>query len=130
MTKKADHAELVQNIPEDFAEQAQKLLDEAVAGGELSNFLFKTTLERYITQIGLMVELKKAIKQDGMTVTKSYQKGKDNLYPHPCITEYNKTSTAANGTVTTLVNILNKLGEEEKKAGEGLMAKMQELMEK
>ena len=130
MGKQPDKAKVPETIPDNFAEEAQKLLDEAEAGGELSNFLFKTTLERYITQIGLMVELKKAIKKDGMTVTKSYQKGKDNLYPHPCITEYNKTSTAANGTVTTLVNILKNLEGKEKEAGTDLMAKMQDLLEK
>lgn len=130
MGKQAEKPKVPETIPENFADEAQKLLEEAEAGGELSNFLFKTTLERYITQIGLMVELKKAIKQDGMTVTKSYQKGKDNLYPHPCITEYNKTSTAANGTVTTLVNILKNLEGKEKEAGTDLMAKMQDLLEK
>ena len=34
---------------------------------------------------------------------------------NPAITEYNKTATAANGTVATLINIIKSMPEEEQK---------------
>ena len=48
----------------------------------------------------------------GATVTKEYVKGRQNLVANPAITEYNKTATAANGTVSTLINIVKSLSEE------------------
>jgi hypothetical protein len=50
-------------------------------------------------------------------------KGRGNLYVNPAITEYNKTSTAANGTVATLINIVERFGDEPEKT-----SKLQELM--
>ncbi len=62
----------------------------------------------------LLNELQKAIEDDGATVTKAYVKGRENIYTHPAITEYNKTATAANGTVATLIKILEAFkGEDE-----------------
>jgi hypothetical protein len=40
-------------------------------------------------------------------------KGRKNIVANPAITEYNKTATAANGTVGTLLNILKNLPKEE-----------------
>lgn len=50
----------------------------------------------------ILSELEKAIKEHGSTVVKEYVKGRENLCVNPAITEYNKTATAANGTVSTL----------------------------
>jgi hypothetical protein len=49
-------------------------------------------------------------------VTKEYVKGRTNVYTNPAITEYNKTATAANGTVSTLINILKSLTSEDKQS--------------
>ena len=54
----------------------------------------------------------KAINEYGATVTKEYVKGRQNLVANPAITEYNKTATAANGTVSTLINIIKTLSNE------------------
>lgn len=56
--------------------------------------------------------------KDGCLVSKEYVKGRKNVYTHPAISEYNKTSTAANQTVQTLIKIITTLradadGEEE-----------------
>ena len=56
--------------------------------------------------------LEEAIKEYGATVTKEYVKGRQNLVANPAITEYNKTATAANGTVSTLINIIKTLSDE------------------
>lgn len=61
----------------------------------------------------ILASLEQAINDNGPTVTKEYVKGRKNLTANPAINEYNKTATAANGTVSTLINIMEKLGEDE-----------------
>ena len=96
-------------------EQADKILEQAEARGISSNFFFTTTFKRYQVQMSILKDLEMAIKEYGVTVTKEYVKGRQNLVANPAITEYNKTATAANGTVATLLNIIKSLtGEDEK----------------
>lgn len=90
-------------------EQAEKVLADAEARGVESNFFFVTTFKRYQVQMKLLAELEMAINEDGTTVEKEYVKGRKNIYTNPAITEYNKTSTAANQTVTTLMKIITTL---------------------
>ena len=59
-----------------------------------------------------MADLEKAIEEHGATVTKEYVKGRENLVANPAITEYNKTATAANGTVSTLINIVKSISDD------------------
>ena len=94
-------------------QQADKLLEQAEERGVSSNFFFRTTFKRYQVQMQILNSLEKAIEEHGATVTKEYVKGRQNLVSNPAITEYNKTSTAANGTVATLLNILKSLTNED-----------------
>jgi len=93
-------------------EQADRLLEQAEEKGVANNFFFRTTFKRYQVQMKILADLEKAIEKYGATVTKEYVKGRQNLVANPAITEYNKTSTAANGTVGTLINIIKTLSEE------------------
>lgn len=93
-------------------EQAEQILAKAQEKGVQSNFFFVTTFKRYQVQMQALASLEEAIKEHGPTVTKEYVKGRENLVVNPAITEYNKTSTAANGTVATLINILKSLTDE------------------
>lgn len=94
-------------------EQANELLAKAEERGVSSNFFFVTTFKRYQVQMRILNDLEKAISEHGATVTKEYVKGRQNLVANPAITEYNKTATAANGTVSTLINILRTLSDED-----------------
>ena len=87
-------------------EQANEILAQAEERGVSSNFFFRTTFKRYQVQMQILTDLEKAIKEYGATVTKEYVKGRQNLTANPAISEYNKTATAANGTVTTLIKII------------------------
>ena len=107
-------------------EQAEIILQKATEKGISSNFFFATTFKRYQVQMQILDELEKEIAKMGATVTKEYVKGRGNIYTNPAIGDYNKTSTAANGTVSTLINIVEKLGEDDKK-GSKMQALMQEL---
>lgn len=93
-------------------EQANKLLEQAEERGVSNNFFFVTTFKRYQVQMRILSDLEKAISEYGATVTKEYVKGRQNLFSNPAITEYNKTATAANGTVATLINIVKSFANE------------------
>ena len=93
-------------------EQASTILEQAQERGVSNNFFFVTTFKRYQVQMRILTELEKAIGEHGATVTKEYVKGRQNLVSNPAITEYNKTATAANGTVATLINIVKSFGNE------------------
>lgn len=98
-------------------EQANELLAQAQERGVSSNFFFVTTFKRYQVQMTILNSLEKAIAEHGPTVTKEYVKGRQNIVTNPAITEYNKTATAANGTVSTLINIIKTLSDDDVKGG-------------
>lgn len=95
-------------------DQAQIIMDIAERAGVQSNFLFKTTFERYLVQLSLLDGLKSSITELGTTVTKEYVKGRQNLYSNPAVAEYNRTTDSANKTVSTLMRIIRtfNVGEE------------------
>lgn len=88
-------------------EQAERLMQEAEASGLKQNFFFRTTFQRYTEQMRILNELQQVMRQDGVIVTKEYVKGRGNVYTHPAVKEYNQTATSANGTVATLIKILD-----------------------
>ena len=92
-------------------EKARELVELAMQAGVEQNFFFVTTFNRYKTQINILTELEKVIQKEATLVTKEYVKGRQNIYTHPAITEYNKTSQAANNTVQTLLKIITTLAE-------------------
>ena len=79
-----------------------------------SNELFISCANQYDLQQKVIRNIKEAIEsEESMTVSKEYVKGRKNVYTNPAITEYNKTATAANGTVGTLMSILKQLTNDE-----------------
>ena len=97
----------------DLEKQAKEILRIAEKYGVEQNFLFITTFKRYQVQLSILDDLEKTIEEDGSLVTKEYVKGRGNLYTHPAISEYNKTSTSANQTVATLIKIVKSLRNDE-----------------
>ena len=109
-------------MPKDLNQQAQEILKIAEKHGVEQNFFFITTFKRYQVQINILNDLEKTIKQDGTLVTKEYVKGRQNIYTHPAITEYNKTANGANQTVQTLMKIITTLRDESGDSADELMA--------
>lgn len=107
-------------------EQAQEILRRATEKGVSGNFFFVTTFKRYQVQMSILANLEKEIKDTGTTITKTYVKGRENICTNPAIAEYNKTATAANSTVSTLIQIIEKLGEEQVKESK-LLRMMEQL---
>lgn len=96
-----------------LSEKAKEILRLAEQQGVEQNFLFITAFQRYQVQIQLLMQLENHIRQDGTLVEKEYVKGRKNVYTHPAISEYNRTATAANQTVQTLIKILKSMQDDE-----------------
>ena len=106
----------------DLNQQAQEILKIAEKHGVEQNFFFITTFKRYQVQINILNDLERSIKEQGTLVTKEYVKGRQNVYTHPAITEYNKTANGANQTVQTLMKIITTLRDEGSEDAEELIA--------
>jgi tRNA(Phe) wybutosine-synthesizing methylase Tyw3 len=101
--------------------QADEILKLAEESGVQSNYFFSTTFERYLVQLKILEELKKAIDEEGMIVSKEYVKGRKNLYSNPAVAEFNRTTDSANKTVSTLMKIIKNFGVEESEDSDPLM---------
>ena len=93
----------------DLNKQAKEILAIAEKYGVEQNFFFLTTFKRYQVQIGILNDLERTIREDGTLVTKEYVKGRKNIYSHPAISDYNRTTDSANKTVVTLMKIITTL---------------------
>jgi cell fate (sporulation/competence/biofilm development) regulator YmcA (YheA/YmcA/DUF963 family) len=113
----------------DLNAMAEEILRIAAQNGVEQNFFFITTFKRYQVQIKILNDLEKTIRAEGNTVTKEYVKGRKNVYTHPAIGEYNKTSTAANQTVQTLMKIVTTMRNDEEGGGTGGDGTGDELMD-
>ena len=99
-------------------EQAKEILKIAEESGVHTNFFFVTTFKRYNTQLMILSELEKALKENGTLVEKEYVKGRKNLYDNPAINAYNRTTDSANKTVATLMKIIKGFKDEESSGDE------------
>lgn len=95
--------------------EVEKILESAEKKGINTNYFFKTTFKRYQVQMMLLDALEKEIQDSGVVVEKEYVKGRKNLYTNPAVTEYNRTSTATNNTVSTLISIVKSFSEDTEK---------------
>ena len=87
-------------------QKAKEILKIAEKHGVEQNYFFITTFKRYQVQLKILDDLEKTISEDGTLVTKEYVKGRKNVYSHPAIADYNRTTDSANKTVSTLMKII------------------------
>ena len=87
-------------------QQAQEIMKMAESAGLQENYFFKTTFDRYTTQLEILSRLKESILTSETTVKKEYVKGRACVVVNPAITEFNRTTDSANKTVNTLIKIL------------------------
>ena len=85
---------------------AAQLLKMAKEGGTEQNYFFTTAFQRYQVQLETLERLQEEIEGKDLLIEKEYVKGRKNLVANPAISEYNKTSTAANQTAQTLIKII------------------------
>lgn len=103
MAKKTDDQSVIKI---NLNEQAKEILERATAKGVENSFMFVTTFKRYQEQIAHLAELEKAIKDDGLMVTKEYVKGRKNLYVNPAVNAYNATCAGADRTAQLLIRYI------------------------
>lgn len=94
-------------------EQAEEILKIAENYNVDKNFFFITAFRRYMVQIKILNELEATLKEDGVLVTKEYVKGRQNVYSHPAIQDFNRTTDSANKTVATLMKIIKNFNVDE-----------------
>lgn len=94
-------------------EQALEILSIAEKHGVEQNFFFITTFQRYQVQMKILSDLQSTLSSDSAMVTKEYVKGRENVYTHPAIKEYNNTASGANQTVQTLMKIITTMREDD-----------------
>lgn len=100
-------------MAKDYKKQAKEILRLAEESGLQGNFFFATTFERYLVQLQILEALQAEINTNGLTVEKTYVKGKSNVYSSPCVSDFNRTTDSANKTVATLMRILKNYGAED-----------------
>ena len=61
-------------------QQAKEIIRIAEESGVQSNFFFITTFKRYQVQLNILNELERAMKEEGMLVSKEYVKGRRKNY--------------------------------------------------
>ena len=97
----------------DLDQLAEEIMKDAKKRGCSDSYFFQTTFERYQMQLEILKNLEKAIRGQDTLVTKEYVKGRECVVVNPAISEYNKTVSAANGTVTTLFKMVSLATEQD-----------------
>ncbi len=91
---------------EKYRQELQEIEDAAKAANCDTNFLYRTTLDRYVTQLDLLTNAQDDMNKNGLTVTKVTPRGAEVEVANPAIQIYNQTASAANSTVSTLLRIV------------------------
>lgn len=101
-------AKRMKTVPtcEKYRQELQEIEDAAKAANCDTNFLYRTTLDRYVTQLDLLTNAQDDMNQNGLTVTKVTPRGAEIKVANPAIQIYNQTASAANSTVSTLLRIV------------------------
>lgn len=94
------------NDQTEMQKQAKQIMEMAERSGLQENYFFKTTFDRYLTQLEILAKLKITIDSSEALVEKEYVKGRACVVVNPAITEFNRTTDSANKTVQTLIKIL------------------------
>lgn len=87
--------------------RAEDIIKRAEESGADESYYFINTFNQYETQLHILEELAKTIAEEGTLSTKTYVKGRENIYIHPAVREYNNTANSINKTVDTLLKIVD-----------------------
>lgn len=100
---------------------AKKLIQMAKEGSAEQNFFFQTTFDKYQTQLQIMDDLQKRMERTKEKLSDDTLSLEDTIVHEKRLMslscEYNKTSTASNNTVQTLLKIIAMFSEGQVMAG-------------
>lgn len=91
---------------EKYRAELDEIEQAAKAANCDTNFLYRSTLDRYVTQLDLLAKAQEDMNQRGLTVVKVTPRGAEVEIPNPSIQVYNQTASAANSTVSTLLRVV------------------------
>ena len=74
------------------------------------NTLFLAAANQYVVQQQVIELIRNEINGGNLTTEKTYLKGTTNAYASPLVRELPKHSDSANKTLSTMLDIINKLG--------------------
>lgn len=89
-------------------ELAKGILEEAKKTGFDKDSSFLTSYHLLEVQIEMLEQLEKSFREDGATITKEYVKGRENVYVHPAVDKYTKTSDSAFNKILKLKEMVKK----------------------
>ena len=89
-------------------ERANKILKKAREKGDEQALLFETIFQQYLETLDHRQKLRKALVDDGMTVTKVYVKGRQNIYVHPALAAYATQGKLLLETAKTLMTLIRE----------------------
>lgn len=87
---------------------AKGILEEATKIGLDNDPSFLTSYHLLEVQIEMLDALEKSFREDGATTTKEYVKGRENIYVHPAVDKYTKTSDSAFNKILKLRDMMLK----------------------
>ena len=87
---------------------AKGILEEAKKTGFDTDASFLTSYHLLEVQIEMLEQLEKSFREDGATITKEYVKGRENVYVHPAVDKYTKTSDSAFNKILKLKEMVKK----------------------
>ena len=89
-------------------ERANKILKKAREKGDEQALLFETIFQQYLETLDHRQKLRKALVDDGVTVTKEYVKGRQNIYVHPALAAYATQGKLLLETAKTLMTLIRE----------------------
>lgn len=90
-----------------------ELMKLAKRFGLEDNEMFISCANQYDLQQKVISNIKKAIEDDDLVVSKEYVKNRTNVYANPLIKELPKHSDSANKTLGMMLDIIKSLGKEQ-----------------
>lgn len=93
---------------ENIKDLAKGILEDAIKNGFGDNPSFLTSYHLLEVQMEMLDGLEKAFKEDGTITTKEYVKGRENIYVHPAVDKYTKTSDSAFNKILKLKEMIDK----------------------
>ena len=89
-------------------EMAKDILKEGIENGLGNDASFLTSYHLLEVQIEMLDGLEKSFKEDGAITTKEYVKGRENVYVHPAVDKYTKTSDSAFNKILKIKEMIDK----------------------
>ena len=87
-----------------------ELLKMAAEFGVADNALFISAAKQYGVQMRIIDSIEKILSDGDLLVSKEYVRSRENVYSHPLVKELPKHADSANRTLSTMLDIITKLG--------------------